>query len=146
MTQNTSILETTIFAFITLIIATFSIFDSSRTSTFSAYHNASLSPLAVMRELYFYIIIYAILSELKKYIKAYRKKYARHRTVEYDMDMIAQHRNKYAGYICFLTNDRTIETALDALTEYSTRDYIEKDFDEMKNELDFFLILRLSIR
>ena len=27
-------------------------------------------------------------------------------------------------------------SALDALSEYSTRDYIEKDFDEMKNEVD----------
>jgi transposase len=50
--------------------------------------------------------------------------------------MIARHKNKYAGHICFLTNDRTIETARAALTEYSTRDYIEKDFDEMKNNLD----------
>jgi transposase len=74
--------------------------------------------------------------EFEKYIKVYRKKYARHRTVEYDTDMIAQHKNKYAGYICFLTNDKTIETAADALAEYSTRDYIEKDFDEMKNNLD----------
>jgi hypothetical protein len=74
--------------------------------------------------------------ELEKYIKVYRKKYARRRTVEYDTDMIAQHKNKYAGYICFLTNDRTIKTAWDALAEYSTRDYIEKDFDEMKNDLD----------
>ena len=74
--------------------------------------------------------------EFEKYIRVYRKKYARHRTVEYDTGMIAQHRNKYAGYVCFLTNDKTIGTALDALTEYSTRDYIEKDFDEMKNNLD----------
>ena len=74
--------------------------------------------------------------EFEKYIKVYRKKYARRRNVEYDTDMIAQHKNKYAGYICFLTNDRTIETAWDALTEYSTRDYIEKDFDEMMNDLD----------
>ena len=74
--------------------------------------------------------------EFEKYIKAYREKYARSRTVEYDAEMIAQHKNKYAGHICFLTNDRTIETARDALTEYSTRDYIEKDFDEMKNNLD----------
>jgi len=74
--------------------------------------------------------------EFEKYIKVYRNKYARHRTVEYDTDMIAQHKNKYAGYICFITNDKTIETASDALTEYSTRDYIEKDFDEMKNNLD----------
>jgi transposase len=74
--------------------------------------------------------------ELEKYIKVYRPKYARCRAVEYDIDMIAQHKNKYAGYICFLTNDRTIGAALDALREYSTRDYIEKDFDEMKNDLD----------
>jgi hypothetical protein len=74
--------------------------------------------------------------EYEKYIKVYRNKYARRRNVEYNTDMIAQHRNKYAGYTCFLTNDKTIETALDALTEYSTRDYIEKDFDEMKNNLD----------
>ena len=74
--------------------------------------------------------------EFEKYIKVYRKKYARSRTVEYDTDMIAQHKNNYAGYICFITNDKTIGTARDALTEYSTRDYIEKDFDEMKNNLD----------
>jgi len=74
--------------------------------------------------------------EFSKYIKVYRKKYARHRTVEYDTEMIAGHKNKYAGHICFLTNDKTIETPFDALKEYSTRDYIEKDFDEMKNCLD----------
>ena len=74
--------------------------------------------------------------EFEKYIKVYRAKYARHRAVEYDTDAIAKHKNKYAGYICFLTNDKTIEKAIDALTEYSTRDYIEKDFDEMKNNLD----------
>jgi transposase len=74
--------------------------------------------------------------ELEKYISAYRKKHARSRTVEYNTEMIAQHKNKYAGHICFLTNDKTIETARDALTEYSTRDYIEKDFDEMENNLD----------
>ena len=74
--------------------------------------------------------------EYEKYIKVSRKKYARHRTIEYDADMIAGHKNKYAGHICFITNDKTIATASDALKEYSTRDYIEKDFDEMKNCLD----------
>ena len=74
--------------------------------------------------------------EYAKYIKVYRKKYARHRTVEYDAETIAGHKNKYAGHICFITNDKSIETAWDALQEYSTRDYIEKDFDEMKNCLD----------
>jgi hypothetical protein len=74
--------------------------------------------------------------EFEKFIKIYRKKYARHRTVEYDIYMIASYKNKYAGYICFISNDKTIETAREALAEYSTRDYIEKDFDEMKNNLD----------
>ena len=74
--------------------------------------------------------------EFEQFIKVYKKKYSRHRTVAFDTAMIAQHKNKYAGHICFLTNDKTIETAVDALTEYSTRDFIEKDFDEMKNELD----------
>jgi transposase len=78
----------------------------------------------------------SVQKEFDKYIKVYREKYARSRTVEYDTEMIAQHKNKYAGHICFLTNDKAIETAKDALTEYSTRDYIEKDFDEMKNNLD----------
>jgi transposase len=74
--------------------------------------------------------------EFEKYIKVRRKKYARSRSVEYDTEMISRHKNKYAGHICFLTNDKTTETARDVLTEYSTRDYIEKDFDEMKNNLD----------
>jgi transposase len=50
--------------------------------------------------------------------------------------VIKSHRNAYSGHFCFITNDKTIHTAADALREYSTRDYIEKDFDEMKNELD----------
>ena len=74
--------------------------------------------------------------EFRKYIKVKRPKYARHRSVEYDTEMIAQYKNRYAGYVCFLTNDKTVQTAENALAEYSTRDYIEKDFDEMKNELD----------
>jgi hypothetical protein len=65
-----------------------------------------------------------------------KKKYARHRTVEFNMENIEKHRDRYAGHICFITNDRTIPAAKDALREYSTRDYIEKDFDEMKNDLD----------
>ena len=65
-----------------------------------------------------------------------KPKYARKRTVDFNMVAITNHKNKYAGYMCFLTNDPTIKTAEDALREYSTRDYIEKDFDEMKNDLD----------
>jgi len=75
-------------------------------------------------------------SELKQYFIIEKHKWARKRTVEFAMDNIAKHRNNYAGYICFITNDKTIATAKDALEEYSTRDYIEKDFDELKNDLD----------
>jgi transposase len=74
--------------------------------------------------------------EYKSFFVIAKAKYARHRSVEYDIERIKGHRNNYAGHICFVTNDRTIGTAEDALKEYSTRDYIEKDFDEMKNELD----------
>ena len=75
-------------------------------------------------------------SDLQPYFIIEKKKWARKRSVEFALENIAKHRNNYAGYICFLTNDKTIATAKDALEEYSTRDYIEKDFDEMKNDLD----------
>jgi len=82
-------------------------------------------------------------AKYKKYFKIERKKYARHRSVEFDIKKIQEHRNKYAGYICFVTNDPTIKTTEDALLEYATRDVIEKDFDDMKNSLD---MKRLRIR
>jgi transposase len=75
-------------------------------------------------------------NDLKKYFIIERKKWARKRNVEFNMEAIAKHRNNYAGFVCFISNDKTIRTAKEALNEYSTRDYIEKDFDEMKNELD----------
>jgi hypothetical protein len=75
-------------------------------------------------------------SELKKYFIVERKKWARKRSVDFNMERVVNHRDNYAGHICFITNDKTIPTAADALREYSTRDYIEKDFDEMKNDLD----------
>jgi transposase len=74
--------------------------------------------------------------EYKNYFVISKAKNARQRSVEYNIENIKQHRNNYAGHICFMTNDRTVSTASDALREYSTRDYIEKDFDEMKNDLD----------
>jgi transposase len=77
-----------------------------------------------------------VTKELKSYFVIERKKYARHRSVDFNTEAIVQHKNKYAGYVCFLTNDTSISSAIHALNEYSTRDYIEKDFDEMKNELD----------
>ena len=75
-------------------------------------------------------------AEYEPYFLINKPKYARKRTVDFNMHAIEKHRNKYVGHICFLTNDPTIKTAEDALREYSTRDYIEKDFDEMKNGLD----------
>jgi hypothetical protein len=74
--------------------------------------------------------------DLKKYFVIKKEKWARKRSVEFAMDQIAKHRDNYAGYICFITNDKSVRSAEDALNEYSTRDYIEKDFDEMKNDLD----------
>ena len=74
--------------------------------------------------------------EHAKFFVIDKPKYARHRIVEYNIDTIKLNENKYVGYVCFLSNDRYISTAQDALSEYSTRDYIEKDFDEMKNDLD----------
>jgi transposase len=72
----------------------------------------------------------------EEYFVIEKKKYAKKRTITYNLEKIQAHRDVYAGHICFLTNDSTIATAEDALREYSTRDYIEKDFDEMKNDLD----------
>jgi transposase len=72
----------------------------------------------------------------EEYFVIKKKKHARKRSVTYNLEKIQVHRDVYAGHICFLTNDSTIATAEDALREYSTRDYIEKDFDEIKNDLD----------
>jgi transposase len=74
--------------------------------------------------------------ELAKHFTISKAKYARKRTIDYNIESIKGHRNAYAGHICFITNDKTIGTAADALGEYSTREYMEKDFDEMKNDLD----------
>ena len=79
-------------------------------------------------------------SELKKYFIIKKVKWARKRMVEFNMENIAKHRDNYAGHICFITNDKTIASSKDASAEYSTRDYIEKDFDEMKNDLDMYRI------
>jgi transposase len=72
----------------------------------------------------------------EEYFVIERKKYAKKRAITYNIEKIQAHRDVYAGHICFLTNDSTIATAEDALREYSTRDCIQKDFDEIKNDLD----------
>jgi hypothetical protein len=78
----------------------------------------------------------SVSKEFQPYLKIEKKKYSRHRSVDYNIDAIEKHRDRYTGHICFITNDKTISTAEQSLKEYSTRDYIEKDFDEMKNDLD----------
>ena len=75
-------------------------------------------------------------SERKKYFFIESKKGTKNRCVDFNMEQITRHRNNYVGHICFITNDKTIESASDVLKEYSTRDFIEKDFDEMKNDID----------
>ncbi|MDR0751357.1 MAG: IS1634 family transposase [Christensenellaceae bacterium] len=77
-----------------------------------------------------------ISDEYKKFLKISKPKCARKREINYDFDAIEKAQETYKGHVCFLTNDPSISTAKEALEEYSTRDYIEKDFDEMKNELD----------
>jgi transposase len=72
----------------------------------------------------------------EKFFTITKAKYARHRDVQFNIQIIQQHRSKYAGHICFITNDLTIDTVENALKEYATRDAIEKDFDDMKNTLD----------
>jgi transposase len=74
--------------------------------------------------------------DLARYFKIEKPKYARHRIVNFNLEAIWQQDKNYNGHICFITNEKTIQTAEDALSEYSTRDYIEKDFDELKNDLD----------
>jgi transposase len=74
--------------------------------------------------------------EYEKFFTITKAKYARHRDVQFNTQTIQQHKSRYAGYICFITNDPAINTVESALKEYATRDVIEKDFDDMKNTLD----------
>ena len=74
--------------------------------------------------------------EYEKYIVVRKEKYARNMEVSFNMEAIETRRNKYTGYICYLTNDSSIDTVETALREYATRDVIEKNFDDMKNTLD----------
>jgi hypothetical protein len=46
----------------------------------------------------------APVSELKRYFIIKKEKWARKRTVEFNMENIAKHRDNYAGHICFITN------------------------------------------
>ncbi len=42
------------------------------------------------------------------------------------MEKIEQHKDKYAGHVCFIRTIKTISTAEEALSEYSTRDYMRR--------------------
>jgi transposase len=79
---------------------------------------------------------YKVKKRYEKFFKITKAKYARHRDVQFNTQMIQQHKDRYAGNICFITNDFSIGTVESALKEYATRDVIEKDFDDMKNTLD----------
>jgi transposase len=72
----------------------------------------------------------------KPYLTITKSKYARKRKIDINIKEIKKSSINYSGNICFLTNDPEIKNAQKAFDEYSTRDYIEKDFDEMKNGLD----------
>jgi transposase len=74
--------------------------------------------------------------EYEKYFVIRKEKYARNREISFNLEAIEARRNKYEGYICYLSNDSSIGTMEVALKEYSTRDVIEKNFDDMKNALD----------
>jgi transposase len=76
-----------------------------------------------------------VAKDLKKYF-IISKDDNGHVAIDYNNDLIPTEINSYSGYLCFLSNDKTIESGKDILREYSTRDAIEKDFDEMKNDLD----------
>jgi hypothetical protein len=56
-------------------------------------------------------------NELKKFFVIEKKKWARKRTIDFNMEKIYLHRNHYAGHVCFITNDKTICSAADALEE-----------------------------
>ena len=45
-----------------------------------------------------------IKSDYEPYFLISKPRYARKRTVDFNMEAITKHKNKYAGYICFLTN------------------------------------------
>lgn len=74
--------------------------------------------------------------EFISYIEIKNTKNSKQRTISFNMKNIEKYRDQYAGHICFITNDKLISTAESALSEYSTKNYIEKDFDEIKNDSD----------
>jgi hypothetical protein len=51
------------------------------------------------------------------------------------MEKLNDVKANYSGYLCFINNTTDISTCEKALDKYILRDYVEKDFDEMKHDL-----------
>ncbi|KUK38761.1 MAG: Transposase IS4 family protein, partial [Synergistales bacterium 54_24] len=58
----------------------------------------------------------------------------RGRKVLFNKEAIQKYRNRYAGFYVLLTND--IKDPVEALRVYRDKDYVEKCFDDLKNQLD----------
>lgn len=58
----------------------------------------------------------------------------RARKVEYNEEMIRQHKQNTIGWFVLISND--IKDAADALRTYRQKDAVEKNFDDLKNDLD----------
>jgi transposase len=54
--------------------------------------------------------------------------------VLFNQEAIQKYRNRYAGFYVLLTND--IKDPVEALRVYRDKDYVEKCFDDLKNQLD----------
>jgi len=59
---------------------------------------------------------------------------ARGRKVLFDKEAARRYRNRHAGFYALLAND--IKDPVEALRVYRDKDYVEKCFDDLKNQLD----------
>lgn len=58
----------------------------------------------------------------------------RRRRVEYNEDAIREHKERNTGWFVLISND--IKDAAEALRAYRQKDAVEKNFDDLKNDLD----------
>ena len=58
----------------------------------------------------------------------------RQRKIEYDEDAIQEHKENNTGWFVLISND--IRDATEALLAYRRKDAVEKNFDDLKNNLD----------
>lgn len=58
----------------------------------------------------------------------------RRRKVEYNEDAIQKHKENHTGWFVLISND--IRDAAEALLAYRRKDAVEKNFDDLKNDLD----------